>query len=445
MDARQTIKSCGVSLCVAAITRRGAKCLPVCMMWLCLSAGVLLALAGCYAPLHSYGIPATTLPDTFRTPIRSGAAELNFSALTMSAQADYILGPRDVLEVTVHGLYPGAELRPIRVQVMASGDVQLPVAGPVRVGGLNLLQAQVAITRAYEGGELIRSARVNVYLAEKSTTSVLVLGEVRTPGVYALPKYENDVAHALAMAGGLREDASVEIEVHRRVPQEQLARAAMIEQLRVADPDAALHLSDPAHAPHIASEPIPAGPIAGGTQFYGLGNSSAMRIVHIPMRGMPTEPLFQEDVVLNPGDVVVVPSRTNEVFYVVGRLSPTNFVRFSVGARERDLGAGFVLPRDRDIDVVTAVAMAGYIDPIDSPTTVTVHRTGPDGGPVLILVDLIKARYDRRETILVQAGDIIYLNPDAAWWSRRTFDRIIPSLFSLSYRRLLGLSGQGTD
>ena len=91
------------------------------------------------------------------------------------------------------------------------------------------------------------------------------------------------------------------------------------------------------------------------------------------------------------------------------------------------------MPKDREIDVVTAVAMAGYIDPIDSPTTVTVHRVMPDGNPMLIHVDLIKARYDRRETIFVQAGDIIYLNPDAHWWFRRTFDKVVDDLILLPY------------
>jgi hypothetical protein len=136
--------------------------------------------------------------------------------------------------------------------------------------------------------------------------------------------------------------------------------------------------------------------------------------------------------------VVVVPSRKDEVFYVVGRLSPTNFVRFSIGKRERDIGAGFLLPRDREIDVVTAVAMAGYIDPIDSPTTVTVHRHCPDGRSLLIRVDLIKARYERLENVNIMPGDIVYLNPDTAWWARTQFDRIIVSLFTESYRKWLG-------
>jgi hypothetical protein len=98
-----------------------------------------------------------------------------------------------------------------------------------------------------------------------------------------------------------------------------------------------------------------------------------------------------------------------------------------------------MLPENRDIDVVGAVAMAGYIDPINSPTTVTVHRTLPDGSPMLIHVDLIKARFDRNETVFIEAGDIVYLNPDADWWSRRTFDRVIVDLILAPYRVATGV------
>jgi hypothetical protein len=122
----------------------------------------------------------------------------------------------------------------------------------------------------------------------------------------------------------------------------------------------------------------------------------------------------------------------------VGKLSSTNLVRFSLGDRERELGAGLILPRDREIDVVTAVTMAGYIDPIDSPTTVTVHRMTHEGAPLLIHVDLIKARFDSKETVLVQPGDIIYLNPDFNWYFRRTFDRIVADLILLPYNKLVG-------
>lgn len=372
---------------------------------------------GCYAPMSSSAIPATSLPPEFRVPHRTMGPMLNYSQLTIKPPSDYLLGPNDILEVTVPGLFAQSEIHPLRVQVMSNGEVQLPLVGSVGVGDLNLQQAQRAINHAYENG-FLNDPRVNVILGQRAMVNVLVMGQVATPGVHALSKYENDVGHAVAAAGGFTTDAADYIEVHRR----EIADLARL-------------------SPEISRLPAQWGseqlPSPYPDQGQGLAGPPYPHIYRIPLRGPQTQLVQAADVVLQPGDVVVVPNRKHEVFYVVGRLSPTNTVRFTVGDRERELGVGFILPRDREIDVVKAVAMAGYIDPIESPTTVTVHRTMPDGMPFLIKVDLIKARYDPLETVLVEPGDIIYLNPDHDWWVRRTLDRVIGSLITIPYQRLL--------
>lgn len=396
--------------------------------------------AGCYAPLVSKAIPASTLPDQFRIPWRTGGPPLNLSTLTVQPPTDYFLGANDILEVTIPGLYDRSEVTPLRVQVMTNGQVHLPLVGPVSVQDMNLSQAQRAISAAYEGGFVV-NPRINVALAEKGNTSVLVLGQVKQPGTFALPKYENDVGHAIGAAGGLTPDAADYLEVHRQVPAERVAPGP--ESLPYQD----ARQSSP--RPSLVSNRLP--PLQAVTtnaSHYGMLNQanppapvqrmrgSVPQILRIPLRGFDVAAVSPRDVMLGPGDVVVVPDRRHEVFYVVGPLSTTNTVRFTVGDRERELGVGFVLPRDREIDVVTAVAMAGYIDPIYSPTTVIVQRLGPDSNPMLIHVDLIKARYDRLETILVQPGDIIYLNPDHEWWWRRFIDRVLVDGFRAPYAKI---------
>jgi polysaccharide export outer membrane protein len=393
---------------------------------------------GCYAPLRSPGISASQLSDEYRTPRRTAGPQLNLSSLTLESSGDYILGPGDVLEFNVQGLYQGAEVKPFRVGVMSNGDIYLPMIGGVHVAGMNLVQANEAVASAYKTEGIFREPRTNVTIIEKSSTNVVVLGEVRTPGVQRLPKYENDVAHALAAAGGLAEDAADEIEIHRRrSPIKQTGGVKLDSPRPSADPEVILlgdeedRILEPRRLERgVATEPVTL------ASFSQPAAEPELEIVRIPLRGSPSRPIQNTDVALQNGDVVVVPSRKSEVFYVVGKLSPTNFVRFNIGARERDLGAGFLLPKDREIDVVTAVAMAGYIDPIDSPTTVTVHRVCPSGEPCLITVDLIRARTDRCENLLVEAGDIIYLNPDVPWYFRRTMDRLVDNIFSfgVSYR-----------
>ncbi len=371
---------------------------------------------GCYAPLRSPGVRASSLPMEFRLPLRTQGPALNYARLTIRPPQDYILGPGDSLNITIPGLYQRAETLPMHVQVMASGEIHLPLVGAVRVAGMNLLHAQSAVNAAYANG-FLQNPRINVVLAEKQSTTVLVLGQVKAPGAHILPKYENDVGHALAAAGGFTEDAADIIEVHRspgwsRNPQDIAVPRLPPLPTEARAPDFGVSI----RLPYCNSIPAPS------------RHEESQLIQKISLRGPGANALTLQDVMLRPGDVIVIPNRKHEVFFVVGKLSQTNTVRFTIGDRERELGVGFILPRDREIDVVTAVTMAGYIDPIDSPTTVTVQRVMPGGRPLLIHVDLIKARSDPRETVLVRPGDIIYLNPDAHWWFRRTLDRVIPRL-----------------
>lgn len=372
---------------------RRLACAPCLVLWCLWLAG------GCYAPLSSPGVPARVLPDTFRYPERTLAEPLNFANLTVPEPPDYLLGPGDILAVTVPDLFAGAQVEPLTVQVMASGDISLPLVGKVNVADMNLLQAQEAINQAYADGILV-DPKVNVMLSEKESIQVLVLGSVLSPGLVELPRFQNDVGHALASAGGLTDEAADHIEVHRRATKLQKTKLQK---------DAA------------------------SKRDRGETTTDAKSVLTIPLRGLEPGQISQDDVILEPGDVVVVPSARFDVFWVVGELDSFNRVVFGVTDRERELGRGFLLPSDRDIDVVTAVTMAGYIDPINSPTRVTVHRTSPLGEPILIHVDLIKARYDRRETVMVLPGDIIYLNPDMWWWLRRKYDQWVDTLVLTPY------------
>ncbi len=400
--------------------------------YICTAIGLfsLMLSAGCYVPLHSPAIEASSLSDAYRMPVRSTAGMLNLASLTVPAPTDYVLGPNDTLQVVVAGLSnPGAgeQIRPIQARVMASGNVRLPLVGEVYVGGMNLSQAQKAIDGAYSDGILV-NPKTSVSLAEAANFNVPVLGEVNAPGVYALLRHENDIAHAVAEAGGLTQFAAEVIEVHRRLPEEDLVRRLSVSTEESEQLPAVLPTVGPGEQ--------------AGTDVAKYGEPKI--VIRIPLRcGSPTlivdgQPLPQQelsvdDVTLRPGDVVVVPRQPDEVFFVVGPINKNSFVNFRVSQLDRRLGNAFLLPKDRDVDVVTAVAMAGYIDPIDSPSTVTVHRSIPGAPPLLIHVDLIAARYSWQENVYVQPGDIIYLNPDAAWWCRRTFDRIVPDLLLIPY------------
>ncbi len=399
---------------------RVSRSAPLTANRICTVLSVLFATAltsGCYVPLRSAATPAACLPDVFRTPSANAYGDKNLSSLVAPKPFDYRLGPDDVLNVTVRGLTETVEAVPMVAQVMGDGTIALPLVGEVDVNGLNLADAQRKIDAAYSN-DLLVNPRVSVSLASKAMFDVTILGEVTTPGVYELPRYQNDVAHAIGSAGGLSNFAADRIKIHRRVSDPRLA-----------------------NEPGLKPAPLGGAKVPGPTEWIDV-------VIQIPLRGgQPTmmadgnlivkEKLTPDDVTLRHGDVLDVPRKPDPVFFVVGPLSDINAVNFTVSDRDRQLGNAFILPDDRDIDVVTAVVMAGYIDPIESPSTVTVHRSIPGRPPMLIRVDLIDARYSWKENIYVQPGDIIYLNPDACWWWRRTFDNVVPELITIPYGEAL--------
>jgi hypothetical protein len=142
-------------------------------------------------------------------------------------------------------------------------------------------------------------------------------------------------------------------------------------------------------------------------------------IVRIPLRLPPNKPLpFRpEDVILHDGDVVFLESREREVYYTGGLLPP----------------AELVLPRDYDLDVVTAILRArgsvvngafavsnltgtlinpGIGNP--NPDLVIVLRPVPGYGRVPIRVELSRALRDPRENMLIGPGDVLLLQETPA-------------------------------
>jgi len=389
----------------------------------------LIHVTGCYVPLRSPATPATCLSPEFRTPSRGVTNQLNMASLSVDATLDYFVGPNDTLGVTIPDLFKEGEINSFDVRVMADGTVRLPLVEPVKVGGMNLADAQQAIENAY-GKTIVKSPKASVSLVEDALFDIAVMGEVTEPGVYHLPRHQNnDVAHALALAGGETDYAADFIEVYRRMTHREL-----IEKLTTSE------AVGKAVEEIVLPECFSPGDGSAAVQSTGGANT----VLRVLLRGGPVsifvdnqllaqDQLANFDASLIPGDVVVMPRKPDETFYVVGPLDRSNVINFRVSDLGRRLGNAFLLPTDRDIDVVTAMVMAGYIDPIESPSTVTVHRTVPGEPTMLIRVDLIKARYDWNENIYVQAGDIIYLNPGGAWWFRRTFDRIVPDLLTIPY------------
>jgi protein involved in polysaccharide export with SLBB domain len=389
----------------------------------------LLASAGCHAitDVHQ-AIPASRLPCELCTEPREGRTVFPLTALGQEKPAAHVIGAGDQLSIYVFGVVPPGvdetlvlqRTQPVNqryyppngsvigatvgmpVEVDHTGNVDLPLVGTIKLAGKTIPEATEVIKDAYREMKITKedTERVQVSLITSRVHRIVVLRDdtpsptvqLVKPGqvdhihrgsaeVVDLPAYENDLLHALAVTGGLPgTDAAREIWIFKRSG-----------------------LSDP-HA--VLAEELQA-----RTADFAEGETGDSQVIRIPLTGCPGEglPFRPQDIQLDSGDVVYVPRR-DEYFYIGGLIS----------------GAKIPLPRDEDIDVIEAIALAngsvggplgqsgfalaggrpGYVV---KPTRVIILREMPDGRQLPIRVDLARAMTDQKERILIQSNDVVML------------------------------------
>jgi len=373
------------------------------------------------ASAQSFDIP-------LRQMTKSNKVALDLTLLTQEKPRTHIIGPGDILNVYVHGVFPaglteipvvhqtqavGQQYFPptgtvkspsfgIPLEVSADGTLQLPLIGKIDVAGLTIAELQQSMSYEYVSKGIIEQyrERIIVTLARSRTFRVLVIREdsgAEQPQMISrnsvpytkhgraqivdLPAFENDVLHALAATGGLPGiDAENEVWVLRKQ-----------------------------HVPSSLARQV-AGNLPSREMITELERNNLA--VRIPLRFDPNNPvsLARDDVILNEGDIVYVPSRS-EFFYTAGLLP-----------------AGKIpLPRDEDLDVIQAAAIAGGsiggsggasgssifrgggLGGVVPPSLLAVVRTLPSGEQVLMRVNLAKAMKDPQERVIVQPGDVLFL------------------------------------
>lgn len=380
------------------------------------------------APIDS--IPANRVPRQFLAEPQANKRPIDVARLRQSKPANYILDADDILGVYIERILgnpeeappvqfpePGSDLSPaigFPIPIREDGTISLPLVDPIPLRGLTLQQAEELIKRTYVESELLQPrARVIITLMKERTYRVFVVRQDNTNFsniqynlsranqpvsersdlssrgfVLQLPAYKNDVLNALSLTGGLPGiNAKAEIRVLRGDRMEFAETDRQITQF---------------YREHRADE-FPYGIIPDRPD-----DDNSLRI---PMRLRPGEvPRFKpEDIILRDGDIVYVDDRETEVYYTGGLLG----------------GGEFQLPRDYDLDVLTAVARSGQslaINPLQRqgsglfsmagavpPSELIVLRPLPGRRQIAIAIDMNRAINDPRERLLVRAGDTLIL------------------------------------
>ena len=125
------------------------------------------------------------------------ALMIALSASAASA-ADVLLGPGDVVKVSVFG-NPDLNLE---TRVSEAGSISFPLIGEVAIGGLAVAAAEKKIAGLLESGGFLRKPQVNLIVTVLQSQQVSVLGQVNRPGRYPIDG-KRTLTDILASAGGV--------------------------------------------------------------------------------------------------------------------------------------------------------------------------------------------------------------------------------------------------
>jgi polysaccharide export outer membrane protein len=144
-------------------------------------------------------VPAAGAQD--RTVARPAAPAAPTPAGPAPLASEYVIGPGDVLQISVWKNEALSRVAPVR----PDGKISMPLLHDIRAAGLTAMQLRDKIAQAL--AEFLPNPEVSVGLAEVHSLRVSVLGEVQKPGVLEL-QGRTTILEAIAMAGGFRDFAS---------------------------------------------------------------------------------------------------------------------------------------------------------------------------------------------------------------------------------------------
>ncbi|MEZ6032682.1 MAG: polysaccharide biosynthesis/export family protein [Planctomycetaceae bacterium] len=381
------------------------------------------ALTGCQT---INAIPVNRVPgEILAVERKDDFVDISMLRLRQDPPEVYLLGPGDVLGVYIKGILGNdEELPPVHfpedsnrppaigypVPIREDGTLALPIVDPINVEGKSLVEATTAVRDAFtypreliKPGEeqiivtLIQQRKIRVQVIREESGGKDGVNKRGTGHVVDLPAYENDLLHALNATGGMPgTDARNEVMIYRGMYDQGKNADVILDEL------CSSHCQDQCVDPCFCDErPVPDPPY----------------VTRIPLRYNPANPptFTKDDIILNEGDIVIIRSRDAETFITAGVLG----------------GGEHQLPRDKDLDIIGAIAIAG--GPLGSagtgvgalgmrqggggntsrtncqPSEAIVVRELPCGSSIAMRIDLNKALQDPSQRVLIKPNDVVIL------------------------------------
>ncbi|MFB3905235.1 MAG: polysaccharide biosynthesis/export family protein [Acidobacteriota bacterium] len=254
------------------------------------------------------------------------------------SDSDYRLGRGDVIEVKVFGEDQFNQV----ARLSGSGEITMPFIGNVQLGGLSQFEAEARL-RELLGASLLKNPQVVVFIREYRSQPVFILGAVNSPGQY-LMTHQLRLVDALSMAGGLSPNRAGENVIVQR---------------------------------------------NGGTD-----STSKTETIRVDLKELLEEGNLALNIPLQGGDIVQVPERLRQVFYVIGEVHRPGL---------------FELPAKQPLFLTQALAQAGGPMRTAKIKKGMLIRFDEKGGRKEIAVNLDNILKGRTSDMSLSPNDVIFV------------------------------------
>lgn len=327
-------------------------------IWVILVLGCGLAV-GCAGP-NMYR--ARNLPPQLAAIPVPNVKRLDLSGLAGPSTGAEFIQPGDVLELSIAGGLGADMVDGFPIRVGDDGRTLIPDVGVMSLAGLELADAEAAISAACIQRGLYLQPHVVVTMKQQRRNRITVVGAVEEPGIVELPRGQSYLLDAVVAAGGLSEDAGANIDIRTPAGTRGL----------------------------IASNPATMGPdgvIAASTQGLAAmpARSERVNIVDAVMSGANGQ-------YLNDNSVIVVERQELPPVQVIGLVKEPG---------------EFEYPVKRPLTVLGALALAGGCSNPFADKIYVIRQRPEMNDPAVIEVSLKAAKQSGKENVQLEPGDVV--------------------------------------
>lgn len=349
--------------------------------------------------------------------------------------ADYVIGPQDLVTVSIFDLINGGVESVRTGRVTETGTLSLPMLpDPVQAAGTTEQQLQQRIADRYREAGVLEKAQVTVTVVEARQRTFYITGAVARPGQYPIVESDFRILHALPQAGGLTAPAKY-MYVVRKLQSETKSEdgeqpAAPAAPARPAAPTEDLlaprALTAPAaETPRPESETttspapatndrliqvdgqqmvvgatqpaMPAAPAAAQPRFeFGADDAhvSSERVIRIPLQQLRSGDL-RYNIIIRPGDTLIVPEFNTAFYYMGGHVGATGVYNMT----------------GQDVTLTQAIISARMLDPLAVPAKTDIVRRIGDN-QLIVRVDLGKIFEGTQPNLYLKPNDEVRVGTD---------------------------------